>query len=38
MGYISADQLEMLAMNLKESAYGQYLLGILEERAGSNNP
>ncbi len=38
MGYISANQLEMLAMNMKESAYGQYLLEILDERAGSKKP
>jgi len=38
MGYISANQLEMLAMNMKESAYGQYLLDILDERAGSKKP
>jgi glucose-1-phosphate thymidylyltransferase len=36
MGYISADQLERLATNMKESAYGQYLLEILDDRAGSN--
>ncbi|MFB0520142.1 MAG: glucose-1-phosphate thymidylyltransferase RfbA [Desulfatiglandales bacterium] len=34
LGYISADQLEMLATNLKESPYGQYLLEILDDRAG----
>lgn len=36
MKYISARQLEKLAMNLKLSAYGQYLLEILDERAGSS--
>ena len=35
MGYISASQVEELAMGMKESAYCQYLLDILEERAGS---
>jgi glucose-1-phosphate thymidylyltransferase len=35
MKYISAHQLEKLAMNMKLSAYGQYLLEILDERAGS---
>jgi glucose-1-phosphate thymidylyltransferase len=34
LGYISADQLEMLATNIKESPYGQYLLEILDDRAG----
>ncbi len=34
LGYISADQLEMLATNMKESPYGQYLLEILDDRAG----
>jgi glucose-1-phosphate thymidylyltransferase len=38
MGYISADQLERLATNMKESAYGQYLFEILDDRAGSNRP
>jgi glucose-1-phosphate thymidylyltransferase len=36
MGYISADQLEKLATTMKESTYGQYLLEILDDRAGSN--
>lgn len=31
MGYISANQLEMLAGKMKESAYGQYLLEILTQ-------
>ena len=35
MGYIPADQLEKVAMNMKESAYGQYLLEILDDRTGS---
>jgi len=35
MGYISADQLKILAMRLKESSYGQYLLEILDEKPGS---
>ncbi|HUU40114.1 MAG TPA: glucose-1-phosphate thymidylyltransferase RfbA [Desulfatiglandales bacterium] len=35
MGYISADQLEKIAVSMKESAYGQYLLGTLDDRAGS---
>jgi glucose-1-phosphate thymidylyltransferase len=35
MGYISADQLEILAMRMKESSYGQYLLEILDEKSGS---
>ncbi len=35
MGYISADQLEILAMHMKESSYGQYLLEILDEKPGS---
>jgi len=35
MGYIPANQVEELAMSMKESAYCQYLLDILEERAGS---
>jgi glucose-1-phosphate thymidylyltransferase len=35
MGYISTDQLERLARNMKESPYGQYLLEILDDRAGS---
>jgi glucose-1-phosphate thymidylyltransferase len=35
MGYISTDQLEMLATNMRESAHGQYLLEILDDRAGS---
>lgn len=35
MGYISADQLEILAMRMKESSYGQYLLEILDEKPGS---
>jgi glucose-1-phosphate thymidylyltransferase len=38
MGYISASQVEELAMAMKESAYCQYLLGILDERAGSKGP
>jgi len=36
MGYISPDQLESLAFPMKDSAYGQYLLEVLDERAGSN--
>jgi len=35
MGYISASQVEELAMSMKESPYCQYLLDILDERAGS---
>jgi len=35
MGYISASQLKMLAINMKESTYGQYLLEILDETEGS---
>jgi glucose-1-phosphate thymidylyltransferase len=35
MGHISADQLEILAMRMKESSYGQYLLEILDEKPGS---
>jgi glucose-1-phosphate thymidylyltransferase len=35
IGYISADQLQRLAMNMKDSDYGRYLLEILAERAGS---
>jgi len=35
MGYISASQVEMIAMSMKNSAYSQYLLGILDEKAGS---
>jgi glucose-1-phosphate thymidylyltransferase len=35
MGYISADQLETHAMNMKESEYGKYLLELLDERRGS---
>ena len=35
MGYISADQLEILAMRMKESSYGKYLLEILDEKPGS---
>ena len=35
MGYISADQLKILAMRMKESSYGQYLLEILDEKPGS---
>jgi hypothetical protein len=35
MGYISADQLEILAMRMKESSYGQYILEILDEKPGS---
>ena len=35
MGYISADQLEILAMRMKESSYGLYLLEILDEKPGS---
>jgi glucose-1-phosphate thymidylyltransferase len=35
MGYISASQVEELAMSMKESPYCRYLLDILEERAGS---
>jgi glucose-1-phosphate thymidylyltransferase len=35
MGYISADQLEKLAMSMRESEYGQYLLELLDERKGS---
>ncbi len=35
MGYISADQLQKLAMHMKESAYGQYLLEILDDRGGT---
>ncbi len=32
MGYIAADQLESLAMGMRESPYGQYLLEILHEK------
>ncbi|MBW1714905.1 MAG: glucose-1-phosphate thymidylyltransferase RfbA [Deltaproteobacteria bacterium] len=35
MGYISADQLEILAMRMKESSYGQYILEILDDKPGS---
>jgi glucose-1-phosphate thymidylyltransferase len=35
MGYISASQVKELAMSMKGSPYCQYLLDILEERAGS---
>ncbi len=35
MGYISTDQLERLATNMKESPYGQYLLEILDDRVGT---
>jgi glucose-1-phosphate thymidylyltransferase len=35
MGYISASQVEELAMSMKESAYCQYLLEVLDERSGS---
>jgi glucose-1-phosphate thymidylyltransferase len=35
MGYISAGQLKMLARRMKESAYGHYLLEILDETEGS---
>jgi glucose-1-phosphate thymidylyltransferase len=34
MGYISAEQLEKLAMTMKESEYGKYLLELLDERRG----
>jgi glucose-1-phosphate thymidylyltransferase len=32
LGYISADQLEALAQTMGSSAYGRYLLDILEDR------
>ncbi len=32
-GYISAEQLQQLAQPLNKSAYGRYLLGLLEDRA-----
>jgi len=32
MGYITAQQLEVLAVPLRKNGYGQYLLGILNER------
>jgi glucose-1-phosphate thymidylyltransferase len=35
MGYISAEQLEKLAMTMRESEYGKYLLELLDERKGS---
>ncbi|MBW1689808.1 MAG: glucose-1-phosphate thymidylyltransferase [Deltaproteobacteria bacterium] len=35
MGYISAEQLEKLAMTMRESEYGTYLLELLDERKGS---
>jgi glucose-1-phosphate thymidylyltransferase len=35
MGYLSAGQLERIAMSLKESEYGKYLLGLLDERKGT---
>jgi glucose-1-phosphate thymidylyltransferase len=35
MGYISADQLEKIAMSMKESEYGKYLLDLLDERKGT---
>jgi glucose-1-phosphate thymidylyltransferase len=38
MGYISASQVEELAMSMKESAYCQYLLEVLDERSGSKEP
>ena len=36
MGYILPDQLEGLAFSMKDSAYGQYLFEVLDERSGSN--
>lgn len=35
MGYISAEQLEKLAMTMSESEYGKYLLELLDERRGT---
>jgi glucose-1-phosphate thymidylyltransferase len=35
MEYISADQLERLAVGMKESAYGKYLLEILDDKTGA---
>ena len=35
MGYISDEQLEKLAMTMRGSEYGQYLLELLDERKGS---
>ncbi|GAA6135054.1 glucose-1-phosphate thymidylyltransferase RfbA [Oceaniserpentilla sp. 4NH20-0058] len=32
LGYITADELELLAQPMKKNGYGQYLLAILEER------
>ncbi len=32
MGYITAEQLEKLATRLTKNSYGQYLLGVLQER------
>ena len=35
MGYISAEQLEKLAMTMRESEYGTYLVELLDDRRGS---
>lgn len=35
MGYISVEQLEKLAMTMRESEYGKYLLELLDERKGA---
>ncbi len=32
MGFISAEQLEVLATSYRSNGYGQYLLGVLRER------
>lgn len=32
MGYITADQLQVLATRMNKNGYGQYLLGVLQER------
>jgi glucose-1-phosphate thymidylyltransferase len=34
MGYIPVEQLEKLAMTMRESEYGKYLLELLDERRG----
>jgi glucose-1-phosphate thymidylyltransferase len=35
MGYISVDQLERIAMSMRESEYGKYLLELLDDRKGT---
>jgi glucose-1-phosphate thymidylyltransferase len=34
MGYISRDQLRQLAAPMQKSGYGQYILGLLDDRHG----